>query len=378
MILYLFETCQLFYVLNNDLKTNLRSVYYDERKNSEKEEQKMDSKLLFLNNKDMEELGVNDMALAIEDVKNAYILTEEGDVIVPGKIVMRWGQTPADENIYGRINAMPGFIGGDYQMAGIKWIGSGPMNYKKGLPRASVSVILNDPDTKIPVCFADGTQVSAMRTGASGGIAIDLLAKKDAKTMLICGAGAQGRTQLEAAMIVRPLETLYIYDIRPENSEKFKAEALAKYPGLDVIVVDSPEEACKKSDIIDCVTLADTPIIHSAWLNKGTLLMNMADYEVTYDCVRKCDKVCVDNWEVIKHRLVSTVSLMARDGEFKDEDLHAEMGQILTGRKTGRENDDEIIYFNAVGTGVLDIAVTTRCYKRALKEGKGTVLNYWE
>ena len=338
----------------------------------------MDSKLLFLNNKDMENLGVNDMAAAINDVKNAYILTEKGDVIVPGKIVMRWGQTPADENVYGRINAMPGFIGGDYQMAGIKWIGSGPMNYKKGLPRASVSVILNDPDTKIPVCFADGTQVSAMRTGASGGIAIDLLAKKDAKTMLICGAGAQGRTQLEAAMIVRDLKTLYIYDIRPENSEKFKAEAEAKYPGLEVIVVDSPEEASRKSDIIDCVTLADTPIIHSAWLMPGTLLMNMADYEVTYDCVRKCDKVCVDNWEVIKHRLVSTVSLMARDGEFRDEDLHAEMGEILTGKKTGRENNDEIIYFNAVGTGVLDIAVTTRCYKRALKEGKGTVLNYWE
>lgn len=112
--------------------------------------------ILFLNNRDMEELGCGDMEAVIHDVERAYLLTEQGDVLVPGKCVMRWGTTPEDENIYGRINAMPGYIGGEYAMAGIKWIGSGPMNYKKGLPRASVTVILNDPDTKLPVCIADG------------------------------------------------------------------------------------------------------------------------------------------------------------------------------------------------------------------------------
>ena len=111
-------------------------------------------------------------------------------MISPGKCVMRWGKTTEDENTLGRINAMPGYIGGDYDMAGIKWIGSGPMNYKKGLPRASVTIILNDPDTKLPLCFADGTEVSSMRTGASGGVAIKYLAKKRASVMTICGAGA--------------------------------------------------------------------------------------------------------------------------------------------------------------------------------------------
>ena len=86
--------------------------------------------ILFLNNRDMEELGCGDMEAVIHDVERAYLLTEQGDVLVPGKCVMRWGTTPEDENIYGRINAMPGYIGGEYAMAGIKWIGSGPMNYK--------------------------------------------------------------------------------------------------------------------------------------------------------------------------------------------------------------------------------------------------------
>lgn len=154
--------------------------------------------ILFLNNQEMESLGCGDMEAVMHDVEQAYILTEKGDVLVPGKCVMRWGKTPEDENIYGRINAMPGYIGGEYNMAGIKWIGSGPQNYKKGLPRASVTMILNDPDTKLPVCIADGTTVSAKRTGASGGVAMKLLAKENASVLTICGAGAQGRTQLEA------------------------------------------------------------------------------------------------------------------------------------------------------------------------------------
>ena len=95
--------------------------------------------LLFLNNKAMEACGVLDMQEAIKDVEATYILTEKGDVILPGKLVTRWGTTPEDENRLGRINAMPGYIGGDYNMAGIKWIGSGPQNYKRGLPRASVT-----------------------------------------------------------------------------------------------------------------------------------------------------------------------------------------------------------------------------------------------
>lgn len=155
-------------------------------------------------------------------------------------------------------------------------------------------------------------------------------------------------------------------------------EAEAGYPGVEFVPVDSPEAAVRESDITVCATLANEPIIHSEWLKKGCLLMNMADYEVSYNCVKKASKIVVDNWETIKHRLVSTVSLMARDGLINDNDIHAQLGEILCGKKCGRENDDEIIYFNAVGTGILDIAVTTRCYRAALEKNIGTRLAYWE
>ena len=339
----------------------------------------MNADILFLNNKAMEELGVLDMRQAISDVEKAYVLNANGDVISPGKCVLRWGKTPEDENIYGRINAMPGYIGGEYDMAGIKWIGSGPMNYKKGLPRASVTVILNDPETKLPVCIADGTAVSTMRTGASGGIAIKLLAKSDASVMTICGAGAQAPKQLEAALIARPsIRELYIYDIRPENARRFEEAVNLKYPGIKTVVTGNIEEAVRRSDIIDCVTLAAEPFIDGSWLKQGSLVMNMADFEVSYSCVERSDKLVVDYWESVKHRMISTVALMWRDGLIKDSDIHAELGQILSGKKPRRENDNEIIYFNAVGAGILDIAVTTRCYRKALAEGKGIKLSFWE
>jgi len=337
------------------------------------------AELLFLNNKDMEKLGVENMEDTIRDVERAYVLTHQGDILAPGKCVMRWGDTPEDENQFGRINAMPGYIGGEYDMAGIKWIGSGPHNYQKGLPRASVTVILNDPDTKLPVCVADGTTVSAKRTGAGGGVAVKLLARQDARVMTICGAGAQGRTQLEAAMVVRPqLEKIYVYDIMMEHSQRFVDEMSAKYPQLELVAVEHPETAACESDIIVCATMANEPFIQADWLKPGVLLMNLADYEVTYDCVRKADKIVVDHWDTIKHRMISTVALMWNEGMVKEEDICAQLGEILLGTKTGRDDDGQIIYFNAVGTGILDLAVLTRLYRKALKLGIGTILPYWE
>lgn len=339
----------------------------------------MKADMLFLSNKVMREVGVNQMENAIKDVKQVYLLNKKEDVINPGKCVLRWGKTVEDENVLGRINAMPGYVGGEYDMAGIKWIGSGPMNYKKGLPRASVTMVLNDPDTKLPVCIADGTEISTVRTGASGGVAIELLASSKASVMTICGAGAQAYTQLEAAVIARPtINTVYVYDIRPENSEKFAQTSKEKYPQIEFIVTQDVELAARKSDIIDCVTLATEPIIKGAWLKKGALFMNMADFEGDYDCIRRADKVVVDFWENIKHRMISTVALMWKDGLFKDEEVHAELGDILSGEKAPRENDDEIIYFNAVGAGILDIAIAARCYKKAKEQGKGVTTPFWE
>ncbi len=339
----------------------------------------MNVNILFLNNKAMSAAGVADMRKAMDDVAQVYMMDRRDQVINPGKCVVRWGKTVEDENRLGRINAMPGYIGGEYDVAGIKWIGSGPMNFQKGLPRASVTVVLNDPETKLPICIADGTAISTVRTGASGGIAIKLLAKSDASVMTICGAGAQAYTQLEAAVLARPtLDTVQVYDIRPEQTLRFIAAVESRYPGITFTAVECLEDAIRTSDIIDCVTLASEPFIKGTWLKPGALVMNMADYEVDHDCVYRADKLVVDFWENIKHRMISTAALMWKNGLITDADIHGELGEILCGEKPGRENDEEIIYFNAVGAGILDLAVAARCYKKASAQGIGIQLPFWE
>ena len=118
-----------------------------------------------------------------------------------------------------------------------------------------------------------------------------LLSKESSSVLAICGAGAQGRTQLEAAMMVRPgIKKVYVYDIRPESSARFVEESKAKYPDVEFIAAATPKEAVSESDIIVCVTLANEPFIEADWLKKGALVMNMADFEVTYDCVKKASK----------------------------------------------------------------------------------------
>lgn len=336
--------------------------------------------LLFLNNKDMEALGAGDMRAVIHDVERAYALYAAGDVLVPGKLVMPFGSKPEDEYTHGRINCMPGFIGGEYNIAGVKWIGSAPDNYTRGLPRATATLVLNDPVTKLPVCVCDGTQVSAMRTGASGGVAMKYLAREDARTIAICGAGAQGRTQLEAALCVRPsLERAYVYDLYFDRAEAYAAEMRGKFPQIEIVPVPQEKlgEAVHDSDIVDTATLAQQPFIKAEWIRKGTMILNMSGYEVEKGCVTMASKVVVDFWETVKHRLHSTVAVLASEGRFADAELYAEISEIVAGDKPGRTDADEVIYFNAVGTGILDLAVAARCYHNADRENKGTRVSYW-
>ena len=125
------------------------------------------------------------------------------------------------------------------------------------------------------------------------------------------------------------------------------------------------------------VTLAEEPFVKAAWIKHGALIVQMATLEVEYDVVTNADKIVVDFWDTIKRRMASTIAVMASEGLVKDEDISASLGEILSGKKTGRDNDDQVIYFNSVGAGILDLAVTTRCYREALKRNVGTWVPYW-
>ena len=335
--------------------------------------------ILFLSDEQVLAMGAGDMSMVMQDVKEALSLFEKGEVIYPFKVIMRKNDDPAEEFISGRINAMPAYVGGSYDMAGIKWAGGHPENYKRGLPRASAIGILNDPISKLPLCVMEATPINTKRTGAVGGLAAQYLARKGAKVLTIIGAGAQGRTQAEAIVSACPsIENIYVYDIRLEASQQF-AKEMGEMLKKPIIALSDPEEACRKSDIISTATMSKTPIVQKDWLKEGVLCINIGGVEYTREASGLCNRIVVDDWKAIKHRfsaerLVETFPQRVTDADYPD----AQLGEIINGTKPARQNDKERIFFKAVGMAVEDVAVMAHVYKNAQAHGVGTKVTYWE
>ncbi len=330
--------------------------------------------LLYLNRDEVLELGGGDMALAVADMEALLLLREQGDVKVPDKVSMNFGKTIAEEKTFGRINAMPGYVGGDVNMAGMKWVGSNPGNLQRGLPRASAITILNDPDTKFPLAVMDGTVISNVRTGAIGGVAVKWLAKKNAKSLFIFGAGLIAEYMLEAAKVGCPtLEKIYVFDLVRERTESFAARMTER---LGISVEPAEKTFSKECDIVVTATGAASPVLGFADLGEGSLYINFGGYECSYDTVSEADSRFVDNWQAVKHRNTSAIAKMVNEGILDDSAVDGELGAVIAG-KAGRKSDSETIYFNCVGMGIEDVAIATRVYRKALAEKKGTVLKYW-
>ncbi|XKG65985.1 hypothetical protein LG336_08785 [Mesobacillus maritimus] len=335
-------------------------------------------KMLFLNQHDVKECGGDQMPLFIETMEKVFALHGKEDYVLPHKTVLRWGDLDSESTL-GRINSMPGHIGGEFGACGIKWISSAPNNpFKHNLPRATGIVILNDPETLLPIAIMDGTLISAMRTGANSGVVAKHLAKKDAKVLGLVGAGVQNRTQLLAIYHSVPsLERVKITDLDPVRAQSFVDQMKEIIP-LPIEVVKNADDAVRGSDIFITATVTKKPIVQPEWVENGSLYIHVGSHECEFDVIHRSNKIIVDDWEELKHRGVETISIMYKNQEFDETNLYAELGEIVTGKKAGRENDSEKIYFNSCGMGIQDIAMAKVIYEKALKDNRGEWLSLWE
>ena len=333
--------------------------------------------LRYLSLEEVIKAGATDMAKAIADVETVLSLEDNGKVVHPHKTAMRWGDE-ASEYEFGRINSMPGYVGGDIDTAGIKWIGSAPKNIEQGLPRASALTILNDPVTKFPIAVMDGTVISAIRTGACGGVAVKYLAKKDAAVLGLYGAGVQSRTQLMAALTVRPtIKTVKLFDPRKERAQAF-ANDVARDFKVDVKVMDKPEDAAKGVDLIIAATVSVKPVCLYEWMDtKGLTVCNIGGVEYDDAVVLHADKTYADSIEAVVDRNGNTIAHMINEGRFSLDRFYSDLGPMINKKKEGRTGD-EFIYFASVGSGLFDIAVAARVLKEAEKKNIGTMLTLWE
>jgi len=334
--------------------------------------------LLYLSLDDVVKAGALNMKKAVEDIENVFSLYERNEYFLPQKVVLRWGGEETEFST-GRINGMPGYIGGEYDMAGIKWIGSNPENpFKHNLPRASALTVLNDPATKLPIAVMDGTVISAMRTGAATGVAAKYLARENSSVLCLIGAGVQNRTQMKAVLAVCPnVSEVFVYDIDFGRAQKFAEETSAS-ENIKVTPLKEAKEGVCKADVIVTATMATAPIVEKDWIQDGCFFANVAGYEYTFDALKSADKIVVDRFSEIIHRKHSTLALMVIEGLLSEKDVYASLGEVVNKKKQGRETPEERIYFNSVGMGIEDIAIAARIYREAKKSGLGVELPLWE
>ena len=329
--------------------------------------------ILYLSGRDVEAAGA-DMSLALDCVEKVLSLHERGEVNLAPKVVL-----DMDERRHGRINAMPAFIGGDVRMCGIKWIAGFPNNpARHGLPRANALIILNDPEKGLPLAVMEGTRVSALRTGAVTGVGAKYLARKDASTVGLIGAGVQAWTQLDALLHVLPgIEKVAVYDVREEASRAFGARAAERPERLCVRVAASAEDAVRGCDVVVTATVADEPIVKAAWLSPGVFFAHVGSYQEEEEAViLEADKVVVDLWEEVLHRGTPLLARMFREEKIDESRIHANIGEIVNGLKPGRQSDRERIFFSPLGLGSEDIALASEVYRRALDRKLGTRLPF--
>ena len=219
---------------------------------------------LYLNEAEMVEAGVKDMHECVGVMEEVFALLGQGDYIMGGKnhnshgILISFPDEPQFPNMPKngpdrRFMAMTAYLGGRFHVAGEKWYGSNKENLSKGLPRSILMVMLNDADTGAPLALMSGNLISAFRTGAIPGVGAKYLAREDSKVLSLIAAGVISRTCFMSLIDSRPgIETVKIYDIYRESSEKLAAFIRENYPSIkEICICESIEEAVKDADIIN-------------------------------------------------------------------------------------------------------------------------------
>lgn len=366
-------------------------------------------KFLYLSEPDMIKAGVKNMDQCVEAMEDLLVTLNKGDYVMAGVNHNSHGAQvifPDDPQFEGmpknaddrRFMAMPAYLGGKYQMAGMKWYGSNCENKASGLPRSILMMMLNDKDTGAPLALMSANLVSCYRTGAIPGVGAKYLAGKDSETVTIIGPGVMGRTCLLAFLSVCPkITTVKVKGRGLRSLHAFEEFVKKECPQIQqVIVCDLMEEAVKDSDII-CVTSTapvkeiDFPYIAEDWVKKGALicLPSAARFDDDF-LINRCKKV-VDNYKLYEawaeefpypsYEMVQIIGSKFTDylheGRIQREDI-VDIADIINKKHPGRESDDEIIVYSVGGMPVEDIAWGGTVYRNALKEGIGVELPLWD
>lgn len=336
----------------------------------------MNKDMLYLNRSDIEQAGGNHSTVYVNALTEALKAHANQDFVQPLKPYLRANGT--EGHIADRIIAMPSHIGGQDPVSGIKWIGSKHDNpSERKIERASGVIILNDPETNYPIAVMEASLISSMRTAAVSVIAAQKLAKKGFEALTIIGCGLIGDRQLQSMLEqFNHIKQVYVFDQFEKASANFIEKWAEARPDIHFVQATTAKEAVENGEVVITCTVTDKPYIEYDWIQKGTFISNISIMDIKKDVFTQADKVLVDDWSQA-NREKKTINQLVLEGRFSREALHAELGELLTGAKPGRENDDEIILLNPMGMAIEDISSAYYIYKEAKQQQIGTILSLY-
>lgn len=310
------------------------------------------------------------MPEAITAAKKAFVSLSQGKVNIP----LRSSVSGYREQ--GTALFMPANIL-DSGFLGVKIVTVFPADKKSGSPSVQAVFVLVNSKTGTPAAFMEASFLTALRTGAASGVATDLMARRNAVSAAVIGAGTQGRTQLEAVCHVRNLSKAVVYD-KDRAAARAYVEEMKKKPHpfpKDITAAASPEEAVREADIICTATNSLTPVFQGHMLKKGAHINAIGSFtpdmqEIPEAAVKKA-RVIVDS---ISACLAETGDLIIplKKGLIQKNHIAAEIGQVASGSVSGRNAEDEITLFKSVGLAVQDVSLAGLVWERNRHSGLGT------
>ena len=299
---------------------------------------------------------MRDYVIVIEE---AFKLYGEGKVQMPPKVYLSFPK--------GDLRCMPIYIP-SLQIAGVKNVNVHPHN--EDLPSVMATITLFDPETGFPVAIMDGTFITKMRTGAAGGVAAKYLSRENSKVAACIGTGVQAKTQLDALLVVRPgISKIIAYDTSSEQLESFLHYVMNKY-SMEVECASSVENAVRNADIATTTTPVRKPIIQADYIRKGTHINAIgADahgkQELDFEILKNA-RIIVDNIEQASHG--GEINVAISNGIIKTEDIYADIGEIVSGKKPARDSADLITVFDSTGLAIQDIYSACVIYRKIISE----------
>jgi alanine dehydrogenase len=278
----------------------------------------------------------------------------------------------------GHFNVLRGYVGAPVERAGVKIVGDFVDNWERGLPSEMAILYLADPRTGLPQAILDAAGITDMRTGAVTAIGARHLARRESKVLAHVGARGTAYWNVRLLAHLFDFEEIRVHSRRKESREAFAAR-LERDLGRPIVVTEDWESCVRGADIVvEASRLTKpTPMLKTSWIKKGALVVPYGTVSaLELEIVDIMDKFVMDDWGQARAGRFGAFRAHVDSGRISEKNLHAELGEIVAGRKPGRERDDETIVFWHRGMSLSDIALGHAMLEKARRLGIGQRLRW--